>query len=101
MGEKIMLLPFYNQPSRYAILLNRYAWGMNLHVGFIDVDKCIIYIGESIGNFYYPEGLAVKKIMNDSEAAIYLNNDCTTRKYLYSNGKIDNIPTDISDFLCR
>ncbi|KAJ3022151.1 hypothetical protein HKX48_006887 [Thoreauomyces humboldtii] len=67
-SDTYLRLPALDPPDETGLLafvLNRGAWGMNLHVALLDVPTCVMYHGASI-NYDSPEVRAVR-IRPDSD----------------------------------
>ncbi|AYV78213.1 MAG: hypothetical protein Edafosvirus7_5 [Edafosvirus sp.] len=59
MPDKILRLPTYDKDDKYALLLCRYAWGMNLVLAYLDIEKKQI-ICNNPRNYDHPEPIAIK-----------------------------------------
>lgn len=86
-GDCVILMPRFNQDEGecLALLLNRYAWGMNVNVAYFHPKSKTIYCWGSY-NFDHPCGEAIR--CTDEGAEIFLHNDDTAKRtLLYSSNK--------------
>lgn len=77
-----------------AFVANRYAWGMNVSVGFFDPNERVIYCGRAC-NYDYPVGIALRKVNKPdkpTQCHIYLSNRDKERRLVYKDPSGDSIP---------
>lgn len=91
--DNYVLFPEYDFDGMISFVANRYAWGMNVCVGFFDPVKNIIYCGKSY-NFDYPPGIALRKINksnNYPECQIFISNEDKQRRIIYRDAVNDPV----------
>lgn len=84
--DNYILFPEYNFKHMVAFVANRYTYGMNVNVCFLDHIKNIIYCG-CTSSIDYPndEGIALRKTNNRCEIYLYSKK---MRKIIYQNPEL-------------
>jgi predicted small secreted protein len=81
----LILLPEYNMSdTMLAMIVNRYAWGMNVGVAYLDTETNRLYCSNS-ENYDYPTGIAIRKSPDGSDYEIYLDCDEVVEVVLYKH----------------
>jgi hypothetical protein len=75
-------LPTFDREGLKALVVNRYAWGMNVGVAFLDVEVGVIYCWICL-NFDHPVGLALRS--REDKVEIFLDNNGVTRRNVWSD----------------
>jgi hypothetical protein len=82
-NDDYIRLPQYDNKNYKALLVNRYAWGMNPCMVYVDIVNNVAFLAEST-NYDFPEGLALR-VNKNSDIEIFLSNNDVFFKYYYKN----------------
>ncbi len=80
-SDRIVRYPQCDIDGLYAVIVNRFAWGMNVAAGFIDVCSGRMYLWIS-NNYDYPAGIALK-LHPDDGVLICTSNGYVSEEELY------------------
>lgn len=84
-------MPEYDRDGMYALVLNRYAWGMNVCCAYLDLELNQLIYWDS-QNFDHPEGIALKKTEDNKNVEIFITNNDAERKIVYSDPEKPPLP---------
>jgi hypothetical protein len=73
-------LPAFDREGLKALVVNRYAWGMNTGAAFLDIEAGVIYCWKC-RNFDHPVGLALRS--REDRIEIFLDNNGVTRRNVW------------------
>ena len=95
-NDKIVRIPEYDTNDLLAVVVSRYAWGMNVATGFISIAHKKIYLWSSY-NFDYPCGIALRLHHNNDnrvDIQIYVSDGACERIDVYVSPEINKCITN-------